>query len=129
MKRTILACLLLLMLTALPGFSADLTGKWTGTAEFVGGDGQPLNRGVIFILRQEGTAVTGEAGYDESMIAPISNGKFDGKKFTLTVSGDLEYKIELNLVSDNRLEGVAKFTPPNAPELSAKLVLNRTQQK
>jgi hypothetical protein len=129
MKRTALACLLLMALTALPGYSADLSGKWTGTAEFVGEDGQPLSRGVIFILRQEGAAVAGEAGYDESMIAPISNGKFDGKKFTLTVSGDFEYKIELNLVSDNRLEGVAKFTPPNAPELSAKLVLNKTQQK
>jgi hypothetical protein len=129
MKRTVLACLLLILLSALSGFSADLTGKWTGTAEFVGEDGQPLSRGVIFILKQEGTAISGEAGYDESMVAPISNGKFDGKKFTMTVSADIEYKIEMNLVSENRLEGVAKFTPPNAPELSAKLVLNKTQQK
>ncbi len=129
MTRYALACLLLVMFAALPGFAADLTGRWTGTAEFVGEDGQPANRSVLFILKQEGAAITGEAGYDESMIAPIATGKFDGKKFTLTVSGDFEYKIELNLVSDNRLEGVAKFTPPGAPELSAKLVLNKAQQK
>ena len=128
MMRITVACLLL-MFIALPALSADLTGKWTGTAEFIGQDGQPLSRGVIFNIKQDGSTVTGDAGYDESMIAPISDGKFDGKKFTLTVTGDFEYKIEMNLVSDSRLEGVAKFTPPNAPELSAKLVLNKTPQK
>jgi hypothetical protein len=35
----------------------------------------------------------------------------------------------MNLVSENRLEGVAKFTPPNAPELSAKIILSKAQQK
>ena len=128
MMRTVLTCLLL-MFIALPAFSADLTGRWTGTAEFTGEDGQPQNRGVIFILKQDGAVVTGQAGYDENMIAPISDGKFDGKKFTVRVVGDLEYKIEMNLTSENRLEGIAKFTPPNAPELSAKIVLNRIQQK
>jgi hypothetical protein len=128
MMRIAVACLLL-MVIALPGLSADLTGRWTGTAEFVGEDGQPQGRGVLFILKQEGAAVTGQAGYDENMIAPISNGKFDGKKMTLTVSADFEYKIEMSLISENRLEGVAKFTPPNAPELSAKIVLNKAQSK
>jgi len=128
MIRIALACLLLII-SASPGLPADLTGKWTGAAEFVGEDGQAQNRPVIFNLAQEGAAVTGTAGYEETLVAPISNGKFEGAKLTLTVLADFEYKIELTLVSDNRLEGVAKFTPSGAPELSAKIVLTRVQTK
>jgi hypothetical protein len=126
MMRTALACLLLLII-ALPGLSADLTGKWTGSAEFIGEGGQTQGRPVIFNLRQEGSTITGDAGYDESLVAPISNGKLEETKLTLTVVADFEYRIEMKMVSDNRLEGVAKFTPPGAPEMSAKVVLNKAQ--
>jgi hypothetical protein len=128
MLRIALACLLLII-SALPGLPADLTGKWTGAAELVGEDGQAQNRPVIFNLAQEGAAVTGTAGYEENLVAPISNGKFERAKLTLTVVADIEYRVELTLVSDNRLEGVAKFTPPGAPEISAKIGLTRAQSK
>ncbi len=128
MMRVTLACLLLLII-ALPGFSADVTGRWTGSAEFTGEGGQSESRPVFLNLKQEGAAVTGNAGYDENFSAPILNGKFEGTKLTFTVTGDFEYKIEMNLVSDSRLEGVAKFTPPGAGEMSAKLAVSKAQPK
>ncbi len=128
MMRLALACLLM-VIAALPGLSADLTGKWTGSAEFVGEDGQAQSRSVIFNLRQEGSTVTGDAGYDENYLVPISNGKFEAAKLSFTVLADFDYKIEMNLVSDNRLEGVAKFTPPGAPEMSAKVALSKSEPK
>jgi len=126
--RITLVCLLL-MFSTMPALSADLTGKWTGSAEFVGEDGQTQSRSVIFNFKQEGTAVTGNAGYDENLVAPISDGKLEGAKLTLTVAADFEYKIEMNMVSDDQLEGVAKFTPSGAPEMSAKLKLSKVQPK
>ena len=128
MMRISLACLLL-MIIALPGFSADLTGKWTGSAEFTAGGGQAQSRPVILNLKQEGSTVTGTAGYDENVAAPLTDGKLEGTKLTFTVIGDFEYKLTLNLVSDNRLEGVAKFTPPGATEMSAKIALSKSQSK
>ncbi len=128
MMRIALGCVLLII-NALPGFSADLTGKWTGSAEFAGEGGQSESRPVILNLKHEGATITGSAGYDENFAAPISNSKFEGTKLTFTVVGDFEYKIELSLVSDTRLEGVAKFTPPGATEMSAKLALSKSQPK
>jgi hypothetical protein len=87
--------LLLLILTALAGFAADVTGTWKGSAAASGG-----NMELVLTLKASGEALSGTMhlyGYDEQ----IQNGKIDGDSISFrtrtqygtavyegTVSGD-----------------------------------------
>ena|SRR5579883_732984 len=96
MKKAAIA--LLTAALALVAMAGDVSGKWSGTFT---PEGQSAS-GVLMVLKQSGTTLTGTAGPDDSQQWPISNGKVEGNvlsgtttstdgvtyKFTLTADGD-----------------------------------------
>lgn len=84
MKRVVLAAALLF--AALPVFgAADLTGKWSGSFNPVGPDGQPKEDRVFMDLKQKGADITGQVGPDETRNWAIIKGKIDGTKVNFDV--------------------------------------------
>jgi hypothetical protein len=98
MQRAILAVLL----CTLPLLAADVTGTWTGT-------GKLPDREVTahFILKQQGSTITGSVGGSESDQQPIASGKIEGDQVTMEVpAGNGSYKVSLKLAADgNTLKG------------------------
>src|SRR5258706_4006616 len=80
----ILCCFLL---TAIAMF-ADVTGKWTGTFDATGPDGQTKPGTALMILKQSGDAITGTVGPNEDQQFTIKVGKIDGDKIALEVAPD-----------------------------------------
>jgi len=90
---------------ALSALAADVTGNWTGTVV-----ADPDNsRSVYFMFKQNGSQLTGTAGYTADEQVPIENGKIDGDTITFEVTtDDAMYKIKL--VSDGEgLKGTVDF--------------------
>ena len=82
MKRLFCICAALaMMLTTVTALAADVTGKWTATAQSPNGDLQ-----LTFTFKQDGANLTGTVQGPEGDPLPISNGKVDGDKFTFDVS-------------------------------------------
>jgi hypothetical protein len=82
MKRLFCLCAVLAMtLSAATALAADVTGKWTGTAQSPNGDFQ-----LTFTFKQDGANLTGTVQGPEGDPLAISNGKVDGDKFTFDVS-------------------------------------------
>ncbi len=75
---------LLLTLTALSLFAADVTGTWTGTFTPDGEDAGPAH----LVLKQDGATLTGTAGPGAEEQHEISNGKAADGKITFEVATD-----------------------------------------
>lgn len=119
MKSAIAIVLILAASTLAP----DLTGKWSGSFKVDGGDHSVPQ---LFILKQDGTKLTGSGGPDQSEQYPIENGKVDGDhvnfelttgewRFTynLKISGaTLAGDLELNGVNDSRTAKVSLSKQP-----------------
>jgi len=80
----ILCCFLL---SAIAMF-ADVTGKWTGTFDATGPDGQTKPGTALMLLKQSGDAITGTVGPNEDHQMNIKVGKIDGNKIALEVEVD-----------------------------------------
>jgi hypothetical protein len=94
-----LAVVLLLAMNAMAG---DLTGKWSGAFK---ADGADHDVPQVFILKQDGSKLTGSGGPDQSEQYPIEEGKIDGDRvrFELTTG---EWKFTYNLkATDARMTG------------------------
>jgi len=110
MKRVVLAAALLF--AALPVFaSADLTGKWTGSFNPTGPDGQTKEDVVYMDLKQTGTELKGQVGPNETKNWAIVKGKIDGTKVNFDVEmteGGQAAIISFTLtLVDNHLKGNA----------------------
>jgi hypothetical protein len=82
MKRLLCICAALaMMMTTATALAADVTGKWTATAQSPNGDFQ-----LTFTFKQDGTNLTGSVQGPMGDPLDISNGKVDGDKFTFDVS-------------------------------------------
>jgi len=90
MKLRLIGTLVLLLATALPAAAADLAGRWT--AEF----DSPIGvQKYVYIFKNDGGALAGEATFDHSMgkgTVALKNVKVDGDKVTfeepLTIDGN-----------------------------------------
>ena len=93
----------LLLLTALAVFGADVAGKWKATYQ-----GQDGPREVIFIFQVSEGKVSGTAS-DPRGEAPITEGKVDGDKITFTVERDDFKAVFTGTISgdDMKLSGTA----------------------
>ncbi len=81
MKRLIvLSAALLVVLSALPSFAANVTGTWTMDDKDL--DGNPST--ITYVFKQEGTTPTGTVAISDET-ANISNGKVDGDKISFVV--------------------------------------------
>src|SRR3982074_319517 len=79
----------LIFLAAPLAFSADLTGKWSGTFEELKPDGAVSRTGGAYMdLKLSGQTVTGTAGPDAASQNEIRNGKLLGTKLTFEMERD-----------------------------------------
>jgi hypothetical protein len=104
MKRTV-CCLLLSVVSLL----ADVTGKWSGSFEITGPDGEIKSDTAFLNLKQDGNKITGTAGPNEDHQMEIKTGKIEGSKIALEVvleDGNV-LTFDLALVEDH-IKGNAK---------------------
>jgi len=95
------ALLCLLVLVAVAGSAAadvDVTGKWSGSFNVSGPDGQTKESTAVLLLKQNGTEITGSVGPNEGEQHEITRGKIEGDKITLeSADGGVVIKFDLML--------------------------------
>ena len=121
-NMTRLLCLLLLSTIAL---LADVTGKWSGSFDITGPNGQVDSNTAFLILKQDGNSVTGTAGPNESEQNDIRAGKVDGNKITFEIALPNGSVIKFDLLlADEHIKGSASGEH-EGQKLTAKLDVTR----
>ena len=107
MNRTVTTVFLL----AASAMAGDLTGKWSGTFKVDGGD---HNVPQLFILKQQGKALTGSGGPNAGEQYPLENGRIDGDevRFELT-TGEWKFAYDLKQAGPDGLKGDLKLQSVN----------------
>ena len=82
-RRTLLTCAILLVLTGIAAWAADVTGVWTGTIS--GGDGEYA---LTYTFKQDGQKLTGTISGPTDPL-PIQDGKVEGDKISFWVQVDM----------------------------------------
>src|SRR5262249_55725739 len=77
----ILCCLFLSVACLL----ADVSGKWSGSFDITGPDGQTKPDTAFLNLKQDGNKITGTAGPNEEKQFDIKTGSISGNKIALEV--------------------------------------------
>ncbi|HEV8040498.1 MAG TPA: hypothetical protein VGP62_16635 [Bryobacteraceae bacterium] len=104
MKRTV-CCLLLSVVSLL----ADVSGKWSGSFDITGPDGETKADTAFLNLKQEGGKITGTAGPNEEKQFEIKTGKIDGDKIALEVVMDDGGVMTFDLaLADDHIKGNVK---------------------
>src|SRR5260370_9275214 len=99
--RTLLCFLMLTVLTGLAVADANVTGKWSGSFNTVGPNGEARESTALLVLKQTGPDITGTAGPTEDEQFAIQKGKIEGDKITLEVDHDGHtMKFDLILITD-----------------------------
>jgi hypothetical protein len=113
---------LMIALAATTLAGADVTGSWKGTFTPDGRDAGPA----LLVLKQDGDAVTGTAGPDESERHPISKGKVekDSVTFEVETPGGL-MKFALKQKGDELAGDVSRER--DGQQQTAKLAVKRTR--
>ena len=116
--RKIVAILLLFVSTAV---AVDLSGKWSGTFRATGADHDVPQ---LFILKQDGSKLTGSGGPDASEQYPIENPRIDDDKVTFEITtGEWKFRYQLK-ISGAHLTGDLELTSAGSRR-TAKVALNR----
>jgi hypothetical protein len=104
-------CTLLLGVFALVAApDTNVTGKWSGTFNMTGPDGQTSDGTALLLLTQAGTGITGSVGPSEGEQHVIKSGKIEGDKITLLVE-DEGRVINFDLVfAADRIKGDVKMS-------------------
>jgi hypothetical protein len=104
MKRTV-CCLLLSVVSLL----ADVSGKWSGSFDITGPDGETKADTAFLNLKQEGGKITGTAGPNEEKQFEIKTGRIDGDKIALEVVMDDGGVMTFDLaLADDHIKGNVK---------------------
>jgi len=106
MKKA-LGCLLLASALVFAA-DVDLTGKWTGSFQPVGGDGAAGT--ALLVLQQKGTAITGSVGPDEENRYDIEKGTIEGDKVTLDVKNEGRTMHFALVLAGDHLKGEAQMS-------------------
>jgi hypothetical protein len=95
--------LLVVLLLSSIALLADVTGKWTGTFDITGPDGEVHSQTAYLDLKQDGGTLTGTAGPNESEQMNIRAGKVDGNKivFELALEEGSVIKFDLQLAEEH----------------------------
>jgi hypothetical protein len=126
MPMRVLLGILVVMIVVVCGVAADISAKWSGTAEIKTPEGEIATLPFWADLRQNGQDITGTAGGgDSDESSPVEKGVFDGKKLEFQFAGPdgRVYKANLAPVDSDRLEGTLDFALPDGTPLIAKVVL------
>jgi len=90
------ACCLLLSVVSL---FADVSGKWSGSFDVTGPDGETKPDTAFLNIKQDGAKISGTAGPSEDKQFNIKTGQIDGDKITLEVEledgGVLSFDLKL----------------------------------
>jgi hypothetical protein len=128
-ERKMRTLLCFLMLTALSGLAvadANVTGRWSGSFNTMGPNGEARESTALLVLKQTGPDITGTAGPTEDEQFAIQKGKIEGDKVTLEVDHDGHtMKFDLVLTAD-RLTGEAKLSR-DGQDLRAKIDVTRAK--
>jgi hypothetical protein len=91
------------LLIAAASLLADVTGKWSGSFDITGPDGETNANNVLLDLQQSGDDLSGTAGPNADHQFQISNGKVDGSKLSFDVKSDdgPSLRFELRLENDH----------------------------
>ena len=104
MKGTVRILLCIFVLGALALVAAvepNVTGKWTGSFNVIGSDGQTKDSTALLVLKQAGTEITGTVGPNENEQHAITKGRIEGNKIVLeSADGELSLKFDLTLAED-----------------------------
>lgn len=116
--KTRIGIFLLLVSTAVAG---DLSGKWSGTFRAAGADHDVPQ---LFILKQDGSKLTGSGGPDESEQYPIENPRVDDDKVAFEITtGEWKFSYHLKM-SATHLTGNLELTSADSRR-TAKVALNK----
>ena len=123
--RTFLCFLVLAVLACAAVADVDVTGKWSGSFNMTGPDGDKEGTAVL-ILKQSGTEISGTVGPNEDEQFPIQKGKIEGDKITLEADHEGHtLKIDLVLAAD-RITGEAHMSA-EGQTLSGKIDVSRAK--
>ena len=124
--RTFLCFLVLAVLAVAAVADVDVSGKWSGTFNMTGPDGETKDGTALLILKQSGTDITGSVGPGEDDQFPIQKGTIDGNKITLEADhGGHTMKIDL-VLADDRITGEAHMDA-EGQALKAKIDVTRAK--
>jgi len=128
MSRLVWVGLLILLFMAAVS-TTDISGKWSGSIEFKGADGQTQTYPLQAEFQQHETALTGTIGSDQQF--PVEKGIVEGKnvRFEVTTAegaGQRLYSVTLSATSATQLDGTAAFEQ-DGQKRTAKVTLTRSQ--
>lgn len=108
--RTFLCCLMIATLAGVAMADTSVTGKWSGTFNTTGPNGETRESTAFLVLNQSGADITGTVGPNEGEQFTIQKGKIEGDKILLEADHDgRTMKFELVLTAD-RITGEAKVS-------------------
>ena len=121
MKTVFVASMLALVFAA----ASNLSGKWSGSFKVDGGDQHNVPQ--LFILKQQGNALTGSGGPNAGEQYPIEHGRVDGDavQFDLT-TGEWKFTYQLKSTEADSLNGTIKLESPDESR-KAKVSLARVK--
>ncbi len=123
--RTFLCFLVLAVLACAAVADVDVTGKWSGSFNMTGPDGDKEGTALL-ILKQSGTEITGTVGPSEDEQFTIQKGKIEGDKITLEADHN-GHTMKIDLVlADNRITGEAHMEA-EGQTLNAKIDVTRAK--
>ena len=124
--KTLLCFLALAALAGVAFADGNVTGKWTGSFNIAGPNGETKETTALLLLTQNGTDITGTVGPNEEERLTIQKGKIEGDKITLEAEQDgRTIKFALVLAAD-RITGDASMTGDGQ---TAKAKLDVTRSK
>jgi hypothetical protein len=104
-------CFLVLSAFACAGTADDVTGKWSGSFNTTGPNGETKESTAVFVFKQSGADITGTVGPNESDQVAIQKGKIDGSNITLEADHEGHIlKFALVLVAADRITGEAQMS-------------------
>jgi hypothetical protein len=122
MKR-IVCCLLLSVVSLF----ADVSGKWSGSFDITGPDGEIKSDTAFLNLKQEGSKISGTAGPNEEHQMDIKTGKIEGDKIAIEVELEDGNLLTMDLVlAEEHIKGTAKGEM-NGEKMTAKMDVTRVK--
>jgi hypothetical protein len=117
--------LLAVLLLSAIALLADVTGKWTGSFDVTGPDGQTNAQTAVLSLKQEGNTLSGTAGPSDDEQMAIRAGKVDGNRITFEVALENGPVIKFDLLlADDHIKGSASGES-DGRKMTAKLDVTR----
>jgi hypothetical protein len=124
--KTVLCILLLGAFALANAAETNVTGKWTGSFNISGPEGQTKETSALLVLKQTGTDITGTVGPDEGEQHAITKGKVEGDKISILIDEDGR-TIKFDLVAKaDRITGNVNISH-DGQTLTAKLDVTKTK--